>query len=167
MVDAAYCRVMAQYNSWMNEKLYGLSASIPDSERKRDRGAFFKSVHGTLNHLLSADLAWMTRFTGEGPELPGLGAEMYESFDDLSRERRIVDVRIVEWATTLSHEWLEQPLTYTSSVDDVTRTIPTWAGVVHMFNHGTHHRGQLTTLLKQMGLDPGITDLPWLPGLAR
>ena len=167
MVDAAYCRVMAQYNAWMNEKLYGLSASIPDSERKRDRGAFFKSVHGTLNHLLSADLAWMTRFTGEGPAPPGLGTEMYESFDDLSRERRIVDVRIVEWAAKLSHEWLEQPLTYTSSVDDVTRTIPTWAAVVHMFNHGTHHRGQLTTLLKQMGLDPGITDLPWLPGLAR
>jgi len=76
-----------------------------------------------------------------------------------------LDDEIVAWAQTLSEDWLQSPSTYTSSVDGKTRTLPTWVLVVHMFNHQTHHRGQLTTLLKQLGVDPGITDIPWLPAL--
>ena len=64
MISPVHARTMAAYNAWMNERLYELCASLPDAERKRDRGAFFKSVHGTLNHLLYGDRAWMSRFTG-------------------------------------------------------------------------------------------------------
>jgi uncharacterized damage-inducible protein DinB len=59
------------------------------------------------------------------------------------------------------------PFTYTSKVDGRTRTLPTWVLVVHLFNHQTHHRGQLTTLLNQLGCDPGSTDLPFMPGVAN
>ena len=55
-------RTMAHYNRWMNERLYAVCAEIPDGERRRDRGAFFKSIHGTLNHLLLGDRLWMGRF---------------------------------------------------------------------------------------------------------
>jgi len=62
---AGYARTMARYNSWMNTRLYDCCAAIPDAERKRDVGAFFKSIHGTLNHLLLGDRVWMGRFTGK------------------------------------------------------------------------------------------------------
>ena len=72
---------------------------------------------------------------------------------------------MVAWTDTLAEEWLRSPITYKSSVDGKTRTLPAWLLVVHMFNHQTHHRGQLTTLLMQIGIDPGKTDIPWLPVL--
>ena len=56
---------------------------------------------------------------------------------------------------------------YRSVVDDKVRRLPAAVAAVHLFNHGTHHRGQLTTLMKQAGVDPGVTDLPWLPGIVR
>ena len=63
MIAPAYCQLMARYNRWMNERLYALCAGLDDDERKRDRGAFFGSIHGTLNHLLWGDRMWLGRFT--------------------------------------------------------------------------------------------------------
>lgn len=166
MIDSGYCHLMARYNGWMNARLLALCADIPDPERRRDRGAFFRSIHGTLNHLLYGDLAWLGRFTGEPAVLPTMGVDLYDDFDELRRARAALDARLVDWVDTLTDDWLHQPFAYTSKVDGLTREIPTWTLVVHLFNHQTHHRGQLTTLLSQLGLDPGVTDLPFLPGLA-
>jgi uncharacterized damage-inducible protein DinB len=167
MIDREYCRMMARYNRWMNERLYALCAKLPEAERRLDRGAFFGSVHGTLNHVLWGDRMWMGRFTGEPCTYPAFGAEMFSNFEELSREREATDRLMLEWAASLDAEWLASTLTYTSRVDGRTRSLPAEVAVVHMFNHGTHHRGQLTTLMKQSGVDPGVTDLPWLPGLTR
>lgn len=156
---------MAQYNQWMNQNLYAICAEISDAERKRDRGAFFKSIHGTLNHLLYGDRAWMGRFTKQPFAVSTIGQELYKDFDELRHERQLTDAAIVHWANEIQASWLEQPFRYTSNVDQQTRVLPTWVLVTHLFNHQTHHRGQLTTLLSQMGCDPGITDLPWLPNL--
>jgi uncharacterized damage-inducible protein DinB len=166
MIDARYALTLARYNRWMNERLYALCAGLPDEERRRDRGAFFRSVHGTLNHLLYADLAFLSRFTGDPPEVPPLGEDLYATFAELAAVRRTTDARLSAWAGTLTDVWLAAPFTYTSKVDGATRTVPTWILVVHLFNHQAHHRGQLTTLLSQMGHDPGITDLPFMPGVA-
>ncbi len=166
MIDADYCRTMARYNRWMNERLYALCATLPDEDRRRDRGAFFESIHGTLNHLVYADLAFLSRFTGDPPAVPPLGVELYADFSELAAVRAELDARLVAWSEGLSNEWLAAPFTYTSKVDGLTRTLPTWVLVVHLSNHQTHHRGQLTTLLTQCGLDPGVTDLPFMPGVA-
>jgi len=166
MRDVAYFRLMAEYNAWMNERLYDLCATIPDAERRRDRGAFFKSIHGTLNHLLYGDLAWMSRFTGDPAEVPPLGAELFSDFGEMTRARRRLDAEILSWAAALAPDSLAAPFTYTSKVDGAVRSFPAWVLAVHMFNHQTHHRGQLTTLLTQCGVDPGVTDIPWLPALA-
>ena len=163
MLDPNYCQVMAEYNQWMNQKLYAICAAIPDTDRKRDRGAFFQSIHGTLNHLLYGDRAWLGRFTHQPDAVPQLDRLLYEDFEELQQARQSTDQAILTWARTLTPEWLGQPLEYTSNVDQRTRTLPTWVLVTHLFNHQTHHRGQLTTLLSQMGYNPGITDLPWLP----
>ena len=81
----------------------------------------------------------------------------------MRKEREALDRRIVGWAIGLTDEWLAESLTYTSKVDGKTRTVANWVLVTHMFNHQTHHRGQVTTLLSQMGLDMGTTDLPFMP----
>lgn len=161
-----YYTTMASYNQWMNQRLYALCADIPDSTRKADVGAFFKSIHGTLNHLLYGDRAWLGRFTHQPFALPRLGEDIYDNFDELRHARVEMDQHLCDWAANLSSEWLSQPFTYTSGVDGKTRALPAWLLVTHLFNHQTHHRGQLTTLLSQLGYDPGATDLPWLPGLA-
>jgi len=163
MIDRDYCQTMAEYNQWMNQKLYAVCAEIPDADRKQDRGAFFKSIHGTLNHLLYGDRAWLGRFVNQPFSVRVIGQDLYTEFAELQREREICDREILNWATNVSPDWLAQPFNYTSNVDGETRILPTWVLVTHMFNHQTHHRGQLTTLLSQLGYNPGITDLPWLP----
>lgn len=154
---------MAAYNLWMNERLYYLCRSIDDAERTSDKGAFFGSIHSTLNHILYGDLAFMSRFTGVPEAVPELGIDLHDNFDDLWEARTALDERISEWSSTLAETWLREELTYTSKVDGVTRTVPQWVLVTHMFNHETHHRGQVTTILSQLGLDMGTTDIPFMP----
>jgi uncharacterized damage-inducible protein DinB len=155
---------MATYNQWTNQNLYAVCAEIPDSERKKDLGAFFKSIHATLNHLLYADKAWMARFTGKPLDVT-IGKELFSNYADLKKSRDEMDLDILAWSKSIQPEWLKEPFEYTSQVDDVTRVLPTWVLVSHFFNHQTHHRGQITTLIKQLGFEPGVMDIPWLPEL--
>jgi uncharacterized damage-inducible protein DinB len=163
MISPVHARTMAAYNRWMNDRLYALCAALGDAERKCERGAFFKSVHGTLNHLLYGDRAWMSRFLGRDLGWQGPADELYADFDELRGARAALDRLIEDWAAGLEERWLAADFTYTSRIDGRTRTFPAWLLVTHLFNHQTHHRGQLTTLLSQVGIDPGVTDLPWLP----
>ena len=82
----AQARDMASYNRWMNQRLYSVCAELPDRERKEDRGAFFKSIHGTLNHLLVGDKVWLARFFGESFQIEGLDQELYSDFDELRND---------------------------------------------------------------------------------
>lgn len=158
---------MARYNRWMNERLYAVLSDASDEERKRDRGAFFGSIHRTLNHVLWGDRAWLARFTGERFDHPAYGADMFDDFAALARERALTDITILDWADGLVPEWLASTLEYCAASDGRLRRISAWVAATHLFQHATHHRGQLTTLLKQAGHDPGVTDLPHLPGVVR
>lgn len=157
---------MAAYNRWMNERLYEACAQLPDGERRKDRGAFFRSIHGTLNHLLLADKIWLGRFEGPPFQADRLDRELYADFEDLRAERRATDRRIENWTSALTAPVLAGTLHYTSLVNPAPRSCAMWVAVTHFFNHQTHHRGQLTTLLSQCGVDYGVTDLIWLPELA-
>jgi len=154
---------MARYNQWMNGKVYDCCAELSDEDRKRDMGAFFKSIHGTLNHLLLADRIWMGRFTGTPFQVKALDQELYADFKILRKEREAEDKRIIEWIASLSPQAVEADLVYTSMVNPEPRRYPLWFALSHFFNHQTHHRGQITTLLSQLGVDVGVTDLIWLP----
>lgn len=162
-MSAAQARDMASYNRWMNEKLYALCAQLSDADRKQDRGAFFKSVHGTLNHLLLADKVWLGRFTGKPAQFASLDQELHSDFDALREDRAATDAAIAAWARDLTDEVLAGELRYTSMLNPEPRRYELWLLVTHFFNHQTHHRGQLTTLLSQFGLDIGVTDLIMLP----
>jgi uncharacterized damage-inducible protein DinB len=167
----AQFQVLARYNSWMNRRLYDVAGTLSDDERTRDLGAFFGSVHGTLNHLLLADRAWLYRFTrdpavgasrdanGSVIEIRSLDQILYREFETLRRERGRTDADTERWADALDAVALGKPLTYRSMQQGRRYEQPLWCMVTHFFNHQTHHRGQVTTLLKQLGRDPGVTDL--------
>lgn len=165
MIDFDYFQLMAKYNRWMNENIFAACAEIPDDDRHRDMDAFFGSIHDTLDHIFYGDQAWMNRFTGR-PVGVAIGEELHADFTGLRRDREKMDAFIIAWCDKLDDAWLQENFEYTSNVDGETRVLPAWVLVTHMFNHQTHHRGQVTTLMKQLGYDPGITDLPWLPALA-
>jgi uncharacterized damage-inducible protein DinB len=151
-------RMLAGYNRWMNEKLYAVAASLDDAERKRNRGAFFRSVHGTLNHILLADRAWLARFHGMPITILALDSELFADFDDLRRERSRTDGEIIDWIGSLDDAALAAEIRYRTAAGRE-HAHPLEPALLHFFNHQSHHRGQLTTLLSQRGLDPGVTDV--------
>lgn len=158
---------LAAYNRWMNERLYAVCAELSDRERRQDRGVFFKSIHGTLNHLLLADNVWLGRFLGEPFHVDRLDQELYAEFEALRQAREETDDRIQRWAQGLTDPILAGTLRYTSIVNPAPRTCDIGLAVTHFFNHQTHHRGQVTALLSQCGKDYGVTDLIWLPNVAE
>ena len=158
MQSTEWLRMMAGYNRWMNEKLYAICATLSDEERKRDREAFFRSIHGTLNHLLLTDRGWLGRFRGDPWTFRSLDQELYADFAELRRERSVTDASIEEYVGALTTDRLSKDFTYTT-YGGKTFTHALGPALVHVFNHQTHHRGQLTTLLSQRGIDPGVTDV--------
>ena len=160
-MEAQQVQLMSAYNRAMNLQLYAVCAELSDSERRRDRQAFFRSIHGTLNHLLLADRLWLGSFIGKPVSFGALDEELYASFDELRRERAVTDANICDWAAELSGADLNAPF----MSGDREMGFPLWVVVSHFFNHQTHHRGQVTALLSQQGLDYGTIDLPWVPGV--
>ncbi len=166
----AHYDAMARYNAWMNRKLYAAAASLDDEARRRDVGAFFRSIHGTLNHLVLTDRAWLVRFTndpslfrsldGTTPAFTGrLDQEIYDDFATLRREREKTDADVVAWVATLAEDALAAPIRYHSVAYARDYEHPLWWAVSHFFNHQTHHRGQASAILVQLGCDAGTTDL--------
>ncbi|TYT26534.1 hypothetical protein FZO89_09825 [Luteimonas viscosa] len=162
-------RGFAKYNLEFNHNLFDRVSELGDEQRKRDLGAFFGSIHGTLNHILLADRIWLGRFATAFPAMtsladaalvhtfPSLRHELYADFDELHAQRRATDEVIVRWATELTDTLLATTMRYRTS-NGRQREHPAWIAAAHLFNHQTHHRGQVTTLMQQLGVDPGVTD---------
>lgn len=166
-VGVDYCRLMARYNRWMNERLYAALGGLDDAERKRDRGAFFGSIHRTLCHVVWADGAWLARFAGTPYTSPPYGADLTDDYADLRARRDATDLALLNWAGRLEAAWLASTLTYRRASDGAPRRMPAWVAAAHLFQHATHHRAQVGTLMHQAGLAPGVTDLAALPGVVR
>lgn len=152
-------RTLAAYHRQMNRQFYGACAGLGEAELRQDRGAFFKSIFGTLNHLLLTDRLWLGGFTDQPLEFGSLDDELYDTFDELRAEREHTDAAIEAWVETLTAEALRVP--FSKGLP-----FPLWLTVTHFFNHQTHHRGQVSALLSQCGVDYGTTDLPWVEGIA-
>jgi uncharacterized damage-inducible protein DinB len=142
--------MFARYNAWCNERLYDAAATLSDADYRADRGAYFKSLHGTLNHLLVGDRIWIHRFTGEG-ELPkSLDVILYDDLLSLRAARRAEDARITAYVTSLSDADLSGTIRYRtfSSPADIEQQLA--PALDHFFNHQTHHRGQAHALLSRV-----------------
>ena len=149
---------LARYNRWMNTRLMETCSQLSDAERKQNRGAPFGSIHGLWNHLLLCDRAWLARFDGVRPPFSRLDEELFAAWDELQRERERTDDAIDAYVASLSEDNLASTLRFTTLSNPQLRELPLWVAVQHLFNHQTHHRGQITALMEQAGLDCGVTD---------
>jgi uncharacterized damage-inducible protein DinB len=162
--------LMATYNHWMNTKVYDAASKLDNETLHANKGAFFGSVFGTLNHLMVADTIWLKRFADHpshfaalapAHELPmprALNQPLHSELSSLRKARDSMDAMIIEFVGETADDDFEQPLAYKNTKGEpFTRQF----GPVlqHFFNHQTHHRGQITTLLTQSGIDVGVTDL--------
>lgn len=177
-MEAAFAdnyRFMARYNRWINQRLYAAADALSDEERKRERGAFFGSLHRTLNHLVVADQIWLRRFAqcgldhgvtfdslnGAVLDLPPgsqLDTVPFDDWSALRAKREQLDAAIEAWVADMPVAYPQFAMSYSNS-KGVARAHPAWQAMTHFFNHQTHHRGQATTLLMQAGVDVGVTDL--------
>ncbi|MBB3019230.1 putative damage-inducible protein DinB [Microvirga lupini] len=151
--------MMAGYNAWCNERIYAVAAQLSDADYRADRGAFFKSVHGTLNHILVADRIWLRRFTGEGEAPNRLDAILFENFAELRAARESEDARIVTYIDGLSEADLAGRFRYRTITNPTDVEQPLAPTLLHFFNHQTHHRGQVHCLLTGLGLEAPSLDL--------
>ncbi len=151
-------RTYAGYNHWANKRLYGVASQLSVDQYKADRGAFFQSVHGTLNHILVADRIWMRRFTGTGNTPARLDTILFNEFNELAAAREAEDARIASFIDGLDDDALTREISYTnSSGGSFTQRLD---GLLdHFFNHQTHHRGQAHALLTHflgVGASPSL-----------
>jgi uncharacterized damage-inducible protein DinB len=139
--------MFAGYNTWCNERLYDAAALVTDADYRVNRGVFFKSLHGTLNHLLVGDRIWMQRFTGQGDVPPSLDAILYDDFIQLRAARRAEDKLISAYVDSLQEDDLTKAIRYRTFVNpqDIEQTLS--PALDHFFNHHTHHRGQVHAVL--------------------
>jgi uncharacterized damage-inducible protein DinB len=153
-------RALSRYNRWMNENLYSHAAKLSDEQRKHDTGAFFKSIHRTLNHILLADRVWIGRLTGAHFVAKSLGDELYSHFEMLRIERAKTDEVIIDWIDNLSDSDLTATLAYKRITGDQTASMPLKLVLTHFFNHQTHHRGQAHTIVSICtGVEPPSLDM--------
>ncbi len=165
MITPAYVQTMARYNAWQNRSLYGAADTLDEAARKQDRGAFFGSIHNTLSHILWGDTLWMSRFDGwTPPDAPiGDSGGSISDWGELKRARVEADARFIDWGTRVQPEVLEGDLAWYSGALKRELVKPRAICIMQIFNHQTHHRGQVHAMLTAAGATPHDTDLPFTP----
>lgn len=165
MIDAGYCVQMARYNAWQNKQLKQAMGQLDPKDLTRDRGAFFGSILATANHLLWGDLLWMSRFDGgiapEG-DIP-TGVTLCATLPAWELARFRADSRILTWAEALHSVDLTGELTWYSGALGCEVSRSRSLCIVHMFNHQTHHRGQIHAMLTAAGSKAPVSDLAFMP----
>lgn len=166
MITPEYCRMMARYNAWQNRQVTDSVENMPLEELTKDRGAFFGSILATLNHLLWADTLWIARFDGgKGPDaetIPG-GTTMTQNANEWALARFRLDGRISSWAKTVTNTDLSGDLKWHSTAMNKDFSKPIALCVMQVFNHQTHHRGQVHAMLGAAGAQMPVTDIPFMP----
>ena len=170
MTEMLHFQLMAKYNARMNTQVYEAAITLPENVLNEDKGAFFKSINGTLNHILVGDLLWFSRFIVHSQcykslvkisavaQPKSLNETLFSDIAQLYEVRKNVDALIVRWALNeLEESDLNKGLAYTNA-KGVSGCKPFRELLSHVFNHQTHHRGQVSTLLSQSGVDIGVTD---------
>jgi uncharacterized damage-inducible protein DinB len=166
VISVDYVQLMAAYTAWQNQSLYAAADTLSDEERTRDRGAFFGSIAATLNHVLWGDQFWLHRLAGtEAPTAMDIQASVrqYPAWEELRAARRVMDGRIQDWARGLAAADIEGELGWFSAGLGAHVVRPRSALIVQLFNHGTHHRGQVHAMLTAAGARPGDTDIQFMP----
>tara|TARA_B100001540_G_scaffold215626_1_gene190318 strand:- start:8 stop:508 length:501 start_codon:yes stop_codon:yes gene_type:complete len=153
-----HLRMMARYNKWANAQLNTAVMNISHDAYMAEREAFFGSIHGGLNHILLVDRIWRGRVEGNPHPADRLDIIVTDSREAFLRERMAEDDILIDFTDSFDGKSLDEKVTY-SSLIGFTGTDPRRLILAHMFNHATHHRGQIHALLTQVPADPPPLDL--------
>ncbi len=159
-------RTLARFNAWANTQIYDAVGALPEGEYEKSRpAAYFGSIHGSLNHLLVVDRLWFGRVEGVDRGITSLDQILHNGFDELRRAREAEDTRIIALVDGLEEAALGADLSY-SSLAGGPYAMPFRIVLAAVFNHQTHHRGQVHALVKEAGAEPPALDIPvyWLAG---
>ena len=155
----AHFVMMASYNAWANARLFRMAGALADELYRKEVGAFFKSLNGTLNHILVADRIWMRRLTGSGDHPDKLNAIVFDDLSSLHAARVELDNRIVGFVQGLAEPAFEEVLEY-RMLNGAPQRQRRREILAHLFNHQTHHRGQAHAILTVLGVaEPESLDL--------
>lgn len=154
----SHFETLAAYNRWANTRLYDACAGLGDAARKRDRRAFFGSIHNTLNHILVGDRLWLDRVEGIDSDAVTLDHVLFDDFDALRDARTAEDDRLDRVLADMEEERIAGDLDYRNVAGEPFRT-PMRLVWTHLFNHQTHHRGQVHGMLSHAGVSPPELDL--------
>jgi uncharacterized damage-inducible protein DinB len=165
MPNKDYALTMARYNCWQNESILAAAGTLSPAEREKERGAFFGSIQKTLSHLLWADTVWLGRFTGAAAPATGIpdSLNLIGDWQTYVADRKAFDGCILQWAREVAPEWFEGDLSWFSGALGRDVTKPKTTLVIQLFNHQTHHRGQIHAMLTAAGAKPEATDVPFMP----
>ncbi|PIQ44188.1 MAG: damage-inducible protein DinB [Gammaproteobacteria bacterium CG11_big_fil_rev_8_21_14_0_20_46_22] len=150
--------ILANYHRWAYQALYQIVDQLPDASYRKDLGLFFKSIHGTLNHLLLVDRLWLSRFVGNTIKVDHLDQELVRDREQLKSELDQQAIRWIDFIEALDLRALPENLDYTNT-KGIQSTVPYEKALYHVFNHGTHHRGQISTALTKLGCEAPVMDL--------
>ncbi|NRB35935.1 MAG: DinB family protein [Rhodobacteraceae bacterium] len=167
MISAAYCQTMARYNAWQNKRLSESLQALPGAALTEDQGAFFGSIMATLSHLAWGDAMWLSRLgAGDPPQGGGIedSVDMIPDRATWLEMRPKLDQQITDWAAAVSDEQLAGDLSWYSGALQKGMVTPIALCVAHLFNHQTHHRGQVHAMLTRAGVHAPVTDLAFMPG---
>jgi len=157
-MDKTYFLTQATYNRWANKKLYDVVETLSPADFAKDGGAYFKSIQGTLNHLMFGDWAWVLRLRGKSSAHLVMDKIYHADFASLKQARLEADEDLITFVTEMSDDFLSGTITY-NNIQGVEYTMPVAMVLTHIMNHGTHHRAQVHTLLTQLGLEVPSLDL--------
>lgn len=165
-------RRYARYNAWINQTLLEASLSLSEKQQEEDKQVFFKSLLGSWNHIFVGDLLWLNRLAmifpilddamDNWPKPNRLDELLYPKLEQLVKPRQELDQLIIQWCDFLRESDCEDRLQYHNTKEEL-QVQPLPNVLQHIFNHQTHHRGQITALLSQMGVEYGSTDLLFMP----
>ena len=162
MISKTHIQTMARYNCWQNQSIFREAEALGEEDRRKERGAFFGSIHRTLSHLMWGDTMWMHRFSGSPmPENLNIAesGELIPDWQDLKARRTDMDAHILKWADGVAEDVAEGDMTWFSGALGREISKPKGFLITHFFNHQTHHRGQIHAMITAAGGKPDDTDL--------
>lgn len=165
-ITVDWLRMMARFSRWRTERMIASCDTLDDAARKQDRGLFFGTIHSTVDHVLWADRIWLWRFdAAERPAARSIAdsTQAHPDWTDLKAARAAFDQQIVAWADGLDDASLGGALVWDSGATGKRQSQPRWLAATHLFNHQTHHYGQVHAALTQAGVKPMDWDLVFAP----
>ena len=165
MISNQYLRMMSRYNRWQNQWMFHAADQLSANERQMDRAGFWGSIESTLSHIYWGDRMWFSRFDlVDAPDVAiGDSSKFVSNWSDLTEKREHLDKLVIKWSDDFEEGPILGSLEWFSGAANKDVKAPLSMVLPHIFNHQTHHRGQVHAMLTAAGATTQDTDLFMMP----